>query len=61
MKKIIEQRIKQLERLKACPAVAVANRTQQEKLKSLQFKCGFVYAMKEEINFLEILLSEINK
>ena len=61
MKKIIEQRIKQLEIFKACPAVAVKHRTQQENLKSLDFKRGFVYAMKEEVNFLNLLLSEINK
>jgi hypothetical protein len=59
MKELIEKRIKQLEGFKACPAIAVKHRTQQENLKSLDFKCGFVYAIKEEINFLEILLSEI--
>jgi hypothetical protein len=59
MKKIIEQRIKQLKGFKAESDEAVAVAKKHGNFRSLDFKCGFVYAIKEEINFLEILLSEI--
>ena len=59
MKELIQQRIEQNERFLAESDEAVAVAKKHGNFRSLDFKCGFVYAIKEEINFLEILLSEI--